>query len=79
MLVFGGKTAKQAGSATQYSMLTGWLCLLWLCYPIAWGLDDGANQISVRSGWIFFGILDVLMVPLLAYTFMALQITWDYR
>ncbi|KAK8866046.1 hypothetical protein IAR55_001197 [Kwoniella newhampshirensis] len=39
------------------------LSFLWLLYPIAWGLADGANVISPDSEMIFYGILDVLAKP----------------
>ncbi len=51
---------------------------LWLLYPIAYGLDDGGNKITVRNGTIFFGILDLLTVPVMAAIFMISSRSWDY-
>lgn len=79
LFVFGSVTAKRVGVARHYTLLGGWLVFLWLLYPIAWGLDDGGNKIKVTSGFIFFGILDLLMVPVLAFGFLALSTKWDFR
>lgn len=51
---------------------------MWFIYPIAWGVDEG-NEISVTSGFIIYGILDILTVPLLALATLALATRWDYR
>jgi bacteriorhodopsin len=79
LLFTGIVTAKRANITTHYLGLGGWLVFLWFLYPIAWGLDDGGNVIRVTSGFIFFGILDILMVPPLAFAFLALSTKWDYR
>lgn len=79
LLIFGRVTAKRVGITRHHFTLGGWLVFLWLLYPIAWGLDDGGNKIKVTSGFIFFGILDVLMVPVLAFGFLALSTKWDFR
>lgn len=62
----------------HYTALAGWVNLLWLNYPIAFGISDGGNVIGVTGSFIYFGILDVLMVPLLAVSFMFLARKWDY-
>jgi bacteriorhodopsin len=79
LLIFGSVTAKRVGIIRHYFALGGWLVFLWLLYPIAWGLDDGGNEIRVTSGFIFFGILDILLVPVLAFGFLALSLKWDFR
>jgi bacteriorhodopsin len=71
--------AKRVGITRHYLPITGWLTFLWLLYPIAYGLDDGGNEISVTGGFIFFGILDVLTVPFLTFPFLFLARSWDYR
>ncbi|WWC86384.1 uncharacterized protein L201_001260 [Kwoniella dendrophila CBS 6074] len=43
------------------------LSFLWLLYPIAWGLADGASVISPDSEMIFYGILDVLAKPVFTF------------
>ncbi|KAK3946153.1 heat shock protein 30 [Diplogelasinospora grovesii] len=63
----------------DYALLAGWTNLLWLLYPIAWGLSDGGNRIGLTASFIFFGILDVLLIPVLAYSFIILSRRWDYN
>ena len=47
---------------------------LWFLYPIAWGLCEGGNVISVDAEAAFYGTLDVLAKPV----FGALLI-WGHR
>ncbi|RGP68018.1 plasma membrane yro2 [Fusarium longipes] len=74
----GRKSAARLNLSRDYLILAGWTNLLWLLYPIAFGLSDGGNEIGVTQMFIFFGILDVLLVAGLAYAFMALAKRWDY-
>ncbi|KAI1362511.1 family A G protein-coupled receptor-like protein, partial [Xylaria arbuscula] len=71
-------SAKRVGVARDHSLLAGWVNLLWLLYPIAFGLTDGGNRIGVTPGFIFFGILDVLLIPVLSFAFIFLARRWDY-
>lgn len=48
--------------------------LLWILYPIAWGLSEGGNVIAPDSEAVFYGILDFLAKPI----FGALLI-WGHR
>lgn len=77
-LHFGRQASVRVGVNRDYLLLTGWANLLWLLYPIAWGLSDGGNRIGVVASWIFFGILDVLLIPGLTYAFLFLSRKWDY-
>ncbi|KAI1418157.1 family A G protein-coupled receptor-like protein [Hypoxylon sp. FL1857] len=75
----GGTTAaKRVGVARDHTILAGWVNLLWLLYPIAWGLSDGGNKIGVTPAYIFWGILDVLLIPVVSFTFIILARRWDY-
>ncbi|KAI1506562.1 heat shock protein 30 [Biscogniauxia marginata] len=76
--VTGSTAAKRVGVSSDHYLLSGWLNLLWLLYPIAFGLTDGGNRIGVTPGYIFFGILDVLSVPVLSFAFLFLSRRWDY-
>jgi len=78
LLHSGSITARRVGVHRHYFGITGWLVFLWLLYPIAYGLDDGGNEISVTSGFIFFGILDLLTIPLLSFAILILSQKWDY-
>jgi bacteriorhodopsin len=71
-------SAARVGIKFHYTILAGWTVFLWLLYPIAYGLDDGGNKIRVTSGFVFFGILDVLLVPVLTGAFLVLANRWDY-
>lgn len=43
------------------------LSVLWLLYPIAWGLADGSSYITPDSEMIFYGILDVFAKPVFCF------------
>jgi bacteriorhodopsin len=75
---WGRISARLVGSDTQYTIIAFILIFLWLLYPIAWGLDEGGNKISVTAGFIFYGVLDILTVPVLGFCFMTLSRSWDY-
>ncbi|KAF2757286.1 family A G protein-coupled receptor-like protein [Pseudovirgaria hyperparasitica] len=45
-------------------LMCGTLTLVvWLCYPIAWGVAEGGNIIAPDSEAVFYGILDLLAKP----------------
>ncbi|KGO48706.1 Rhodopsin, archaeal/bacterial/fungal [Penicillium expansum] len=67
------------GVERDYLVLAVWLNLLWVLYPIAFGLTDGGNVIGVTGSFIFFGVLDVLMVPVLSFAVLFFARNWDYR
>jgi len=48
--------------------------LLWVCYPIAWGVAEGGNIIAPDSEAVFYGVLDFLAKPI----FGALLL-WGHR
>lgn len=78
LLHYGCKTSRRIGMRNYYIMIASYLVFLWLIYPIAYGLSDGGNKITVTSGFVFFGILDVLTVPVLAIAFFFFLRRWDY-
>lgn len=52
--------------------LTGFQILIWVLYPIAWGLSEGGNVIQPDSEAVFYGILDLInfgFLPLLFLVF----------
>ncbi|OTB04296.1 hypothetical protein M426DRAFT_22918 [Hypoxylon sp. CI-4A] len=77
-LVEGTTSARRVEVAGDHTVLAGWINLLWLLYPIAFGLTDGGNRIGVTPAYIFFGILDVLLIPVLSFAFLFLSRRWDY-
>ncbi len=77
-LTDGLKSSGRVDVRRDYIVLAGWVNLLWLLYPIAWGLSDGGNRIGVTAGFVFFGILDVLLIPVLTFATVFLSRKWDY-
>lgn len=69
----------RAGVRRDYLALSGWTNLLWLLYPIAWGLTDGGNYLGVTSGFVWYGILDVLLLVGVGFGIVLFfSRRWDY-
>lgn len=49
--------------AKTFTMCAALLALLWLLYPVCWGLSEGGNVIHPDSEGVFYGILDILSKP----------------
>ncbi|KIX94736.1 uncharacterized protein Z520_09426 [Fonsecaea multimorphosa CBS 102226] len=71
-------SAQALGIGRDYMILSCWVNLLWLLYPVAFGLSDGGHVIGVTGGFIFFGALDVLLLPVAAVGFLVLSRNWDF-
>ncbi|BGO98299.1 Protein MRH1 [Rhodotorula toruloides] len=65
LLVPGRKSAMNLGSDFHKSYITSTavLSVLWLVYPIIWGLAEGGNLITPTSEMIAYGVLDLLAKP----------------
>jgi bacteriorhodopsin len=37
--------------------------IVWICYPVAWGVCEGGNLIAPDSEAIFYGVLDLIAKP----------------
>ncbi|KAI1325600.1 heat shock protein 30 [Xylariaceae sp. FL0255] len=72
-------SARRLGIARDYILLTAWVNFIWLGYPIAFGLTDGANVIGITPEFIFFGGLDILLTPVLSFAFILMARRWDYN
>jgi bacteriorhodopsin len=72
------ESADTIGIGRDYIILSGWVNLLWLLYPIAIGLGDGGNIISVDGSFIFIGVLDALLLPVTSIGFLVLSRKWDF-
>lgn len=72
------ESAEGLGIGRDYTILSGWVNLIWLLYPIAFGLSEGGHIIGVTSGIIFFGVLDVLLLPVASIGFLVLSRNWDF-
>ncbi|KFH41430.1 hypothetical protein ACRE_078550 [Hapsidospora chrysogenum ATCC 11550] len=62
----------------DHTMLSGFVNLIWLLYPIAFAVSDGGNVISVTKSMIYFGVLDVVLLCGTAIAFLILARRWDY-
>lgn len=74
----GRTSAARLGVSGHYMLLAGWVNLIWLLYPIAFGISDGGNVIGITQSFIFYGILDILLIPVLAFATIGLSYQWDY-
>ncbi|KGO64500.1 Rhodopsin, archaeal/bacterial/fungal [Penicillium italicum] len=73
------EAAALLGVGRDHLVLAVWLNLFWILYPIAFGLTYGGNVIGVTGSFVFFGVLDVLMVPVLSFAVLFFARNWDYR
>jgi len=74
----GRKSANRSGVDRDFLMLAAWANLLWLNYVIAWVISDGVNRIGITQMFIYFGILDILFIPVMAIVTLVLSRRWDY-
>lgn len=77
-LTAGRKSAARVSTTGHYTLLAGWANLLWLLYPIAFGLSDAGRRINVTPTHIWFGVLDVLFVPVIGFAVVFLSGKWDF-
>jgi bacteriorhodopsin len=75
----GGKAAKRVGVSRDFGILYGCLQLTWNLYMSGVGVTDAGNTIGVTSTFIWFGVLDLIMGPLFAFTFLYMSRSWDYN
>ena len=69
-MVWGREHAARINTGKSYTMLAGFLVLAWMAFPIAWGLSEGSNRLSVTGEMIFYGILDLIAVPIYGTLFL---------
>ncbi|KAH9897517.1 hypothetical protein F4778DRAFT_743844 [Xylariomycetidae sp. FL2044] len=73
------EAAQRLGIGRDYVLLSVWANILWLLYPIAFALSDGGNYIGVAGSFVFFGVLDILFIPVLSFAYLALGRRWDWQ
>jgi bacteriorhodopsin len=69
-----GRTAvssKGAGTSKFYAMIAGYTVLVWLAYPIIWGVADGSRILSVNQEIIAYAVLDILAKPVFGVWLLA--------
>ncbi|KAK9769856.1 hypothetical protein SCAR479_13457 [Seiridium cardinale] len=76
---YGRTGATRLGVSRDHTFLSAWTNLLWLLWPIAFGVTDGGRVIGVTQTTIFFGVLDILLTPVVAFAFLFLSRRWDYN
>jgi len=77
-MLSGLSTSKRFNLTRDYALLAGYANLFWLLYSIGWAITDGGNVIGVTQMAIYFGILDLLLLPVLAFAVFFLSKRWDY-
>ncbi|WVW85248.1 hypothetical protein I302_107286 [Kwoniella bestiolae CBS 10118] len=62
LLSNGLKAANYRPRSTKglFTLLAGGTFLVWMAYPIVFGLSEGANRITVNAEIIAYGVLDVI-------------------
>lgn len=70
LLSWGIQHARRIQTSKDYTLLAGLLVLVWLAFPVAWGISEGGNKLSVTGEMIFYGILDIIAVPIYGTLFL---------
>jgi len=55
--------AKSSGLGKFYGAISAYTIVIWLVYPIIWGVADGARILSVNQEIIAYAVLDILAKP----------------
>jgi len=72
LLTWGMKQSGYIRTKKTYTLFAGLLVVAWALYPIAWGLSEGSNKLSVTGENIFYGILDIVAIPVFGSLFLFL-------
>jgi len=70
LLTWGVQQARLIQTSKEYKLLAGLLVAVWVAFPVAWGLSEGSNRISVTGEMIFYGILDLIAIPVYGTLFL---------
>ncbi|XMA13639.1 hypothetical protein WAI453_006430 [Rhynchosporium graminicola] len=70
LLTWGIEHSKRIRTSKDYTLLAGVLVLAWIAFPIAWGLCEGGNKLSVTGEMVFYGILDLIAIPIYGTLFL---------
>jgi len=67
----GRIAAKEQGSDVyrHYLVMLVGISSIWTLYPISWGLSEGGNVISPDGEAAFYGVLDIISLPVLGSYF----------
>lgn len=78
VLLHWGRKSSRRLTQKHYMPIAATLVVVWALYLVAWGLSEGSNRLSITGEMIFYGILDLISVPLLGFAFLALSRSWDH-
>jgi bacteriorhodopsin len=71
LLLFGGYNSRLLAHKKIYSCSAVYITVIWLLYPVCWGISEGGNVITVDHEMIFYGILDIFAGPIFLFAFLA--------
>ncbi|KFY32001.1 hypothetical protein V493_00593 [Pseudogymnoascus sp. VKM F-4281 (FW-2241)] len=69
-LVVGGRrnaATRGSGTARLFTVMGGFILILWIIYPIIWALGAGTGKLSVDTEIIWYVVLDVMAKPVFAF------------
>ncbi|KAF7195134.1 hypothetical protein HII31_03602 [Pseudocercospora fuligena] len=71
----GRKYARYLGNDVHrvYLMAVIYQFIIWICYPIGWGVSEGGNVIAPDSEAVYYGVCDMLAKPFYSLIFMFLH------
>jgi len=72
LLSWGIKQSGYIRTKKTYTLLASLLVVAWALYPISWGLSEGSNRLSVTGENVFYGILDIVAIPIFGSLFLFL-------
>lgn len=78
LLSWGIDSSRRLGASKSYSILAAILVVVWMVYPISWGLNEGSNRLSVTGEMIWYGILDLITVPFYGTLLLLLTRRFDH-
>lgn len=78
LLSWGRARSRGMGSTKSYIMLVTLLVVVWIMYLVAWGLSEGSNRLSVTEEMIFYGILDLIIIPFYGTFFLVMSRKFDH-
>ncbi|OAP62166.1 hypothetical protein AYL99_04369 [Fonsecaea erecta] len=59
--------SKDSKTKAFYASIAGYTLIVWLLYPIIWGLAEGGHVIDVDSEIIAYAVLDILAKPVFGF------------
>jgi len=69
LVLNGRKSVATKGDKTSkfFYAIAGYTLIIWMLYPIIWGVADGSRKINIDSEIIAYAILDILAKPVFGF------------